>query len=109
MSKFITRLAMMLTIWIGFMPSFSQAADTFANTGPLATGRNWHTSTLLPNGKVLVAGELGASGVLNTVKLYDPATDTGDSPSEAWRYQVFQTISNTGYAAGSAAIRIMTA
>ena len=42
-------------------------------TGSLATARREHTATLLPNGKVLVAG--GYNGdLLSSAELYDPAT-----------------------------------
>jgi WD40 repeat protein len=40
-------------------------------TGNLNTGRDGHSATLLPDGKVLVAG---ASSGGNTSELYDPAT-----------------------------------
>ena len=52
----------------------------FQNTGPLGTARHAHTSTLLPNGKVLVAGggNLPAgtftTTYLTSAELYDPAT-----------------------------------
>ena len=48
----------------------------FENTGSLAAVRGYHTSTLLPNGKVLVAGGAvsGSAGSLATAELYDPAT-----------------------------------
>jgi len=48
-------------------------------TGSLNARRNNHTATVLPNGKVLVAGgNAGAStqAILNSVELYDPATGT---------------------------------
>ncbi len=56
-------------------------------TGSLNDGREAHTTTLLPDGKVLVAGGGGYVCVgalcaytnLNTEELYDPATGT-------WRY-----------------------
>jgi hypothetical protein len=51
----------------------------FILTGRLITRRDAHTATLLPNGKVLVAGgeEVTESGflvVLSSVELYDPAS-----------------------------------
>lgn len=55
-------------------------------TGSLATARELHTATLLPNGKVLVAGgrtiRIDADGhiiqsrLLDSAELYDPATGT---------------------------------
>ena len=49
----------------------AQGADGFTPTGNLGTARSGHTATLLPNGKVLVAG-----GGTNTAELYNPATGT---------------------------------
>jgi len=51
-------------------------ADTFAATGSLTSTRTNHSATLLPNGKVLIAGGYGSSGVLSSAELYDPATGT---------------------------------
>jgi hypothetical protein len=55
-------------------------AGTFINTGSLAKGRISSTMTLLPNGKVLVAGGLTNSGsvytTLASAELYDPTTGT---------------------------------
>src|SRR5260370_42508657 len=59
--------------------SLSPAAApfTFDNTGSLGTARYFHTATLLPNGKVLVAGGYNStSGYLASAELYDPATGT---------------------------------
>ena len=44
---------------------------TWRNTGALNIARYSHTATLLPNGKVLVAG--GGNTEANTVELYDPS------------------------------------
>ena len=54
-------------------PLATQGAPTnFVNTGSLATPRVGHTATLLPNGKVLVAGGSPYAGA----ELYDPASGT---------------------------------
>ena len=53
------------------------APFTFNSTGSLATARSFHTATLLPNGKVLVAGGFnGIGGTLASAELYDPASGT---------------------------------
>ncbi len=52
-------------------------SGVFTNTGSLATARYNSTATLLPNGKVLVAGgEDSSSSVLASAELYDPASGT---------------------------------
>src|SRR6266705_345561 len=45
-------------------------------TGSLTTARGLHTATLLPNGKVLVAGGVNGSVLLASAELYDPASGT---------------------------------
>ncbi len=53
-------------------------AGSGVQLGSLSTGRTLHTATLLPNGKVLVAGGAGnGSGdgfFLRSAELYDPAS-----------------------------------
>src|SRR3954452_12870109 len=51
------------------------AAGTWTATGSLNTARTAHTATLLPSGKVLVAGGRDANGdALASAELYDPLT-----------------------------------
>src|SRR6266516_4856196 len=58
--------------------SGSDAPFTFDNTGSLNTARYAHTATLLPSGKVLVAGGFNGS-YLSSAELYDPATGSWSS------------------------------
>jgi large repetitive protein len=46
----------------------------FGLTGSLSTGRSLHTATQLNNGKVLIAGGVGSSGLIAAAELYDPST-----------------------------------
>src|SRR5947208_5322415 len=46
-------------------------------TGSMSTARAAHTATLLPNGKVLIAGGMESEAIcLATAELYDPVTGT---------------------------------
>ncbi|MCU1234982.1 MAG: Kelch repeat-containing protein [Candidatus Solibacter sp.] len=57
----------------------AQAAGTFTATGSMITRRVGHTATLLPNGKVLMAGgreNAFSNLLLSSAELYDPATGT---------------------------------
>ena len=51
---------------------YDPSTGVWTTAGSLTTGRISHTATLLPNGKVLVAGGMNTSTVLNSTELYDP-------------------------------------
>lgn len=57
---------------------YDPAADTFTPVGSMAQRRFNHTATLLPDGRVLVAGgttpDLPATDVSSLVEVFDPAT-----------------------------------
>ena len=55
---------------------YDPATGTWSTTGSLKTARSGHTATLLPNGKVLVAGGTQTGSSLVSAELYDPATGT---------------------------------
>jgi hypothetical protein len=55
---------------------YDPATGTWSPTGAMRTARYDHTATLLPNGKVLFAGESGDGGDLSSAELYDPTTGT---------------------------------
>ena len=56
---------------------FDPASSTFKRTGFLATERLLHTATLLPDGRVLIAGgmnHLGAATFLDSAEFFDPTS-----------------------------------
>jgi CSLREA domain-containing protein len=53
---------------------YDPATGVWTPTGFLNSARHSHTATLLPNGKVLVAGGATFTSTLNSAELYDPAT-----------------------------------
>src|ERR1051325_9135355 len=68
-----------ITVWIIVLlvgvPTESPA--DWIMTGSLNIGRFYHTATLLPNGKVLIAGGTAASAAaLSSAELYDPISGT---------------------------------
>lgn len=55
----------------------SSHAASWVTNGPLNSARYFHSATLLPNGKILVAGGLLTNSVATaTTELYDPVTGT---------------------------------
>jgi uncharacterized repeat protein (TIGR01451 family) len=62
---------------VASQPAGIQVGTGFApSLGNLATARWYQTSTLLPNGQVLIAGGQGLSGYLASAELYDPTSQT---------------------------------
>ena len=53
---------------------YDPASGTWTATGSLNSGRFSHTATLLPNGKVLIAGGTTPSAYVASAELYDPAS-----------------------------------
>ena len=68
---------LLLGAGLAFLQPCAGAPFEFEETGSLATARYYHTATLLPNGKVLVAGGLNFPvNPLASAELYDPASGT---------------------------------
>ena len=65
-------------------------APSFTNTGAMTTARSGHTATLLPNGKVLVAGGGGVSSA-SSAELYDPATGMWTATGSMATYREYHT------------------
>lgn len=63
---------------------------TFYAGSNMVQARYQHTATLLPSGKVLIAGGYGNAGPLATAELYDPTNKTfqltGNMPVPLWRH-----------------------
>src|SRR5688572_15927297 len=55
---------------------FDPATNTFIAISDMNGPRDGHTATLLPNGKVLIAGGWNQTGRTATAELYDPQTRT---------------------------------
>jgi len=78
---------------------YASAFGTFSATGSMSAERCYHTATLLPNGKVLVAGSRnnGTGASLSSAELYDPATGTftpTGSMSAAYGYHAATLLPN---------------
>ena len=72
------RLTLVVVLLIGlFLPQPALAAPTWTDAAPMGIARGYHSTTLLPSGKVLVAGGTNGNGfvAVNSVELYDPSTN----------------------------------
>jgi hypothetical protein len=93
---------------------FDPATGTWSATGSLNTARKDHTATLLPGGRVLVAGGFGSLGPLASAELFSSAADlaaqlvtdsTGKGPGKALanKATAIQTAVNAGQTATACA------
>ena len=69
-----TKAAILVGMLILLFPAKLLASGVWSFTGQLTHPRERHTATLLPNGKVLVAGGFGEQDTPSSAELYDPAT-----------------------------------
>ena len=75
----LTLMIVVTSAFIAAVPAQAAGIGTWSSTGSMATARQYHSATLLPGGKVLVAGGYGSSGYLSSAELYDPAVGTWSS------------------------------
>jgi Galactose oxidase, central domain len=82
--------------------AFDPAAGTFSTIGQISEGRDNPTATLLPNGKVLIAGGSANDAqnqpiISNTVEVFDPASGVSSTPtamSEGRLFHVAQALAD---------------
>ena len=75
----LTLMIVVTSAFIAAVPAQAAGIGTWSSTSSMATARKYHSATLLPDGKVLVAGGYGSSGILASAELYDPASGTWSS------------------------------
>ena len=77
-------LVLIFCLGLGAQPladTASSSAMFDAITPVMNTAREISTATLLPNGKVLIAGGFGNAGALSSTELYDQVTNTFAAPA----------------------------
>jgi WD40 repeat protein len=87
---------MLFTLAAAQAATLTEDPSGFSGTGSLATARYSHTATLLPNGKVLVAGGTGANTLLASAELYDPVTGSWTATGSATAFFTTATLLQNG-------------
>jgi N-acetylneuraminic acid mutarotase len=64
---------------IGSADIFDPQSNKWTTTGSMAQPRSGAMSALLPDGRVIVVGGLGANTILASAEIYDPQTGTWSS------------------------------
>ena len=77
---------------------YDPATGIWSATGALATARDSHTASLLPSGKILIAGGSSGSTRFASAEIYDPGTGlwTGTGLLGTARSQRSATLLTTG-------------
>src|SRR5262252_3081558 len=73
----LLRSSMLLLFWAG--TAAAQSPGSFTATGKMITPRSAHTTTLLLDGRVLIAGgnsSYSVSDAESSIELYDPVSET---------------------------------
>src|SRR5258708_5703989 len=75
-NKIVVPIAAFFALLINFTITQPAAAAGFINISSMTGGRGEHLATLLPNGKLLVAGGFDGTNVLATAQVFDPNIGT---------------------------------
>ena len=73
-TRLLRNYSLLLGVWLLLVQPCAGGSGVFANTGSLGAARESHTATLLPGGKVLVAGGFDVRTYFVSAELYDTAT-----------------------------------
>lgn len=69
-------LAFVFAVFGGAAAATGQPSGSFIATGDMVSARSQHSATLLPDGRVLIAGGASSNVAIASTEIYDPAAGT---------------------------------